>query len=84
MESIARLPNQLGAALRLERQRLGMTQAELGKTIRLRQATISKLESGKSDASLETILRVLSALNLELVVRSRTKGTREQLLKLLK
>jgi HTH-type transcriptional regulator/antitoxin HipB len=45
----------------------------LGELINKRQATISNLEAGEG-ATLETLLAVLSALDLELLVRPRTKG----------
>jgi HTH-type transcriptional regulator / antitoxin HipB len=74
MEQIARDPRQIGAALRRQRKRLGVSQDRLGKKIGLRQATISSLESGDAGTKLGTLLDALSALDLELVIRTRTKG----------
>ena len=45
--------------IRLERN---MTQAELGKLIGVQRAQISKLENNTTNVTLETILRVFSAL----------------------
>jgi HTH-type transcriptional regulator/antitoxin HipB len=39
-----------------------------------RQATVSKLEKGAGSARLQTLLDALTALDLELVVRQRTKS----------
>jgi HTH-type transcriptional regulator/antitoxin HipB len=74
MATIARLPKQLGAEIRKERKRQGLTQKQLGEQTRIRQATISQLESGEAGAQLDTVLRILSALNMELVVRERTSA----------
>jgi HTH-type transcriptional regulator/antitoxin HipB len=41
----------------------------------LRQATISALENSATNARLGTLFDTLAALNLELVVRPRTKGS---------
>jgi HTH-type transcriptional regulator/antitoxin HipB len=74
MEQIARDPRQIGAALRRQRKLLGVSQDSLGKRISLRQATISSLESGDAGTKLGTLLDALSALDLELVIRTRTKA----------
>lgn len=71
METIVRLPNQLGAAVKRARRKKGYTQKDLGELTGLRQATISQLESGEVGAQLGTVLRVLAALDLELVIRTR-------------
>ena len=75
MEPIARTPKQIGAALRRVRRARGLTQNALGKKIKLRQATISRLEAGEPATQLQTLCNVLLALDLEVVVRARTKGT---------
>ena len=75
MEQIARTPKQLGAALRRKRKHLGLSQAELGQGINLRQATVSALEGGEVDTKLTTLLDALAALNLERVVRPRSTGS---------
>jgi len=74
MESIIRLPKQLGAAIRRERRRQGLTQKQLGDKISTRQATISSLEAGETSTQLDTVLKVMVALNMELVIRPRTKA----------
>jgi HTH-type transcriptional regulator/antitoxin HipB len=75
MDLIARTPQQLGAAIRRQRKRARLSQDELGTKIRLRQATISKLEAGEPATRLKTLLDALAALDLELVIRPRTKGS---------
>jgi HTH-type transcriptional regulator/antitoxin HipB len=73
-EQIARNEKQLGAILRRARGQAGLTQGELGERIHLRQATVSRLEAGEPAMRLRTLMAVLSALDLELVVRPRTKA----------
>lgn len=79
MESIARTPAQIGEAIRRRRKELGLTQGELGQKTGLRQATISDLERGVSRAQLHTLCRVLAALDLELVVRQRTRFSHQDM-----
>lgn len=78
MTQISRTPRQLGATLRRYRKQDGSTQASLAERINKRQATVSSLESVGS-GNLETLFAVLSALDLELIVRPRTKNTTDQL-----
>lgn len=74
-EQIARTEKQLGAVLRRARKRAGLTQSGLGKNIRLRQGTVSRLEAGEPAIQLRTVMETLAALNLELVVRPRSKAS---------
>jgi HTH-type transcriptional regulator/antitoxin HipB len=73
MDQPTRSPSQLGAFIRRARKSAGLTQGELGERINKRQATISNLESAAGGATLETLFAALAALELELVVRPRTK-----------
>lgn len=74
-DDIARTEKQLGAILRRHRRAANLTQSEVGERKSLRQATISKLEDGAPATQLQTVMAVLAALDLELVIRPRTKGT---------
>ena len=71
MVNLARSPEQIGNAIRRARKRAGMSQSELGERTGLRQGTISQIEKGHAAAKLETILGVLSALNLEFQITPR-------------
>jgi HTH-type transcriptional regulator/antitoxin HipB len=72
MDNITRTPKQLGATLRRYRKQSSLTQADIGNAIQKRQATVSNLES-VGNGTLDTLFAVLSALDLELVIRRRTK-----------
>lgn len=73
-DKIARTPLQLGTYIRERRRELGFSQESLAAKIRVRQRTVSDIETSAA-ARLDTVLRVLAALDLELVVRPRTKGS---------
>lgn len=74
-EQIARNEKQLGAILRRARKSAGLTQGALGHHVHLRQATVSRLEAGEPAVQLHTVMAALSALDLELVVRPRSKAS---------
>jgi HTH-type transcriptional regulator/antitoxin HipB len=75
MSQSARTASQIGAIIRRERRNAGLTQAELGKRIGLRQATISKLEAGEPATRVSTLLDALTALGLEIVIDKRGKAS---------
>ena len=79
MEQIARTPGQIGAIVRRHRRRHGLTQGQLGEKIGLRQATVSKLEAGAPATQLRTVLDALMALDLEIVIRPRTKESANEI-----
>ena len=72
MDTIARTPPQLGAAVRRYRRQKDLTQQGLG-DMHARQATVSKLEAGEPATQLRILMDALAALDLELVIRPRTK-----------
>lgn len=74
MEQIARTPKQIGDALRRYRRKLGLNQTSLSEKTKLRQATISVVEAGAPGTQLSTLCDFLAALDLELVIRPRTKA----------
>jgi HTH-type transcriptional regulator/antitoxin HipB len=56
-----------------------MKQMDVGEKTNLRQATISALEAGEPGTQLRTLFDVLTALDLELVIRPRTKASTEKI-----
>jgi HTH-type transcriptional regulator/antitoxin HipB len=76
MEQLVRTLDQIGNAIRRRRKILKLSQAALCGSTGLRQATISNFEAGDSGAQLKTFLSLLAALDLELIVRERTKAPR--------
>jgi len=82
LENLARTPKQIGEVIRRRRRQLGLSQKQLGDKIHLRQATISKIESGEPATRLQTWLDVLGALGLEATIRPRTKSEANEIEKL--
>lgn len=58
----------LGALIRDERKKQGLTQIELGKMTGLGQTTLSLIEKGKPSVQFQTIMVLLSALKLNLQI----------------
>ena len=74
MDQIARTPKQIGDAIRRQRRKLGLNQTGVGDKTKLRQATISAVESGALGTQLGTLCDILAALDREFVIRPRTKA----------
>lgn len=64
-------PESLGFALREERKKKGLNQTELGIPVGVDQTTVSKVEQGKPGTRLDTLFRLLSALDLELILQPK-------------
>ena len=75
MEQIARTSKQIGEAVRRRRKILKLTQQDLGETTGHHQPTISSLEAGEPGTKFRTLFDVLAGLDLELVIRPRTKAS---------
>ena len=71
-EQVIHAPAQLGLALRGVRQQQGLSQQDLAlKVGGTSQARLSQLELQPGRLTVERLLLILAALDLELVVRSR-------------
>jgi HTH-type transcriptional regulator/antitoxin HipB len=64
-------PAALGRALRDARRGRRWSQGQLAERAGVAQPTISNVERGQSAVSLSTLLRVLAALELEMVLQAR-------------
>lgn len=79
MESIARTPGQLGNILRQRRRELKLTQRALAAKLRVHQPAISQLETSARVVRTSTLFSLIAALNLELVLRPRTKASEKDI-----
>lgn len=61
----------LANVLRNYRIEQNKTQGQVGNTVGVKQATISSFENNPDSTKLETLFKILNALNLELSVRER-------------
>lgn len=71
MDKIVRSKLELGSVIRLARKRQNLTQADLALKASVRQALVSDIENGVTTAKLDTITKVLAALELDLLIVSR-------------
>ncbi len=70
-----RSSKELGETVRVARKSLNLSQTELAQRASLRQALISDLENGVNSAKLDTILKVMAALDLDLAIVERTSDS---------
>jgi HTH-type transcriptional regulator / antitoxin HipB len=71
VDYIIRTPKQLAQALKARRLISKATQNDVGRRVGLLPKTISALESTPERSSVESLLKLLSALGLELVLREK-------------
>ncbi|MCK7513779.1 MAG: helix-turn-helix domain-containing protein [Desulfobacterales bacterium] len=76
MEHVARTPQQLAQVLRGSRKSRNISQKEVGLGVGLLAKTVSRLETAPERASVESFLKLLSALELELVLRPKNSGAK--------
>ncbi len=72
MSQIARSPLQLGTIIQRTRKQRGLTQTDLANLSGLRQEMISKIETGHEGTKLSSIYALFAALDLELVIDTRS------------
>lgn len=72
-------PKVLGQILKSARNQKGLTQDQAGNLVGITQAMVSRIERGESNARVDTLFRLLAALELEITVQPRGKdGTQRQ------
>jgi len=79
MDILTRTPKQFGQAIRRARKSVGLSQSELAERCGLWQETLSKIEGGAPGTRLDSVIEICAALDLEIVVRQRTKGDNDYL-----
>lgn len=67
-------PKALSNYIRDKRRTRGLSQARVGDLVGLRQGTVSKFESMPEKMQLDTLFRLLSALELELSVKPKNSN----------
>ena len=70
-------PRELGEALRRVRRERGMTQIDLAARANVARSALQKLEEGRGTVNLDTVLKLLRTLSLDLEVVSRTNAYEE-------
>jgi len=73
MGKVIRNNNDLGEAIRLARKNQDLRQVDVAQKASVRQALVSDLENGATTAKLDTVIRVLAALDMDLSIVPRRK-----------
>jgi y4mF family transcriptional regulator len=71
--NIHELPSRVRAARKLS----GLSQAELAKLAGVGKTVVFDLEHGKTSIRLDTLLKILHALNIQLIIKSPYDQSRE-------
>ncbi|WP_228130211.1 helix-turn-helix domain-containing protein [Desulfotalea psychrophila] len=66
---------EIGDALRHKRKQMGLSQSELGKRVGLDQKKVSLMENGNPNTRVESLLRLLSALELGVVLQPKADSS---------
>jgi HTH-type transcriptional regulator/antitoxin HipB len=64
-------PKVLGQILKSARNDKGLNQQEAGRLVGITQAMVSRIETGESNARIDTLFRLLAALDMEMIVKPR-------------
>ena len=73
MDYLINTPSQLGLALKSARKTTGLTQAETATKVGLLPKTISALENHPEACSIESLIKLLSVLDLELTLAKKSE-----------
>ena len=74
MGTIIRNNKDLGEAIRRARKAMDLRQVDVAQKASVRQALVSDLENGATTAKLDTVIRVLAALDMDLSIVPRQKA----------
>lgn len=75
MKTLIVSPKDLGLTLRQLRKEKGLTQAQLGSRVGLDQKKVSLIENGNQNSRLDTLFRLLSALEVGFLIHSKLEPT---------
>ncbi len=71
MEKIAYSPSSLGEIIKSQRKARKLNQTQAGQLMQIEQTTVSGIEHGAPGTYIQTIFRMLAALELEMVIREK-------------
>ncbi|KTD65216.1 helix-turn-helix domain-containing protein [Legionella shakespearei] len=74
MEQLIHSLKALGTVIKRQRKAKKLTQTQTGIEFNIDQSTLSSVEQGAEGTRLITLFRILAALDLEMVIRSKDKG----------
>ena len=76
---IIRSAKDLALYLNDKRKQLKMSQSAVGDLVGLKQDTISKFENSPDNSRIDTLFRILSALNLNISLVEKNQETHEEI-----
>lgn len=71
MDQIIHSSKALGIAIKRQRKIKKLSQNEAGNAFKLDQTTVSSIEQGAPGTRLETVFRMLAALDLEMIIKPK-------------
>ena len=74
MAKVIRNSKEFGEAIRLARVNKDLRQVDVAKKASVRQALVSEIENGETSAKLDTVIRILAALDMDLSIVPRRKA----------
>ena len=78
MDHPLQLASQLGRHLKSLRKSRGLTQAQLGALLGVGQVRVAAIEKNPASVSLDQLLRMLAALNAQLVLRAAPHSSEDE------
>jgi len=74
MKQLVYSPKSLGMALKRARKAKALNQKEAGFPFKIEQSTVSSIEQGAPGTRIETLFRLLAALDLEIVIQTKDEN----------
>jgi len=75
MKTLIVSPKDLGITIRQLRKEKGLTQSQLGSCVGLDQKKVSLIENGNENSRLDTLFRLLSALEVGFLIHPKLEPT---------
>ena len=73
MKQLVHSPESLGAVIKRARKAKKLNQNQAGSPFNLNQSTVSNIEQGTVGTHIETIFRILAALDLEIIIQTKAE-----------
>jgi HTH-type transcriptional regulator/antitoxin HipB len=73
MKQLVYSPQSLGNAIRRQRKLKQLNQSDAGKPFKIEQTTFSDVERGAEGTRVDTLFRILAALDLEMIIQTKKK-----------
>ena len=74
MKQLVYSPQSLGAAIKRARKFKEFNQKEAGLPFKIEQSTVSSIEQGAPGTHIETLFRMLAALDLEMIIQTKSNA----------